>query len=221
MKLLVNMIVKFLIGLLLVSCLIFIPAGSLSFMNGWLLIILLFVPIFIFGCYLYIKKPNVLKRRLDVKEKEDTQKIVILLSLLVFIAGFIVSGLDYRYGWSDIPSYSVVVGSIILVLSYLLYVEVVRENEFLLRTVKVENEQKLIETGLYSLIRHPMYFSSLLMFMSMPLVLGSLYGLYVFLLFFVIFIVRIHNEEKVLVRDLKGYSKYKLKVKYKLIPYIW
>ena len=221
MKLLVNMIVKFLIGLLLVGSLVFIPAGSLSFMNGWLLIILLFVPIFIFGCYLYVKKPNVLKRRLDAKEKEGTQKIVILLSLLVFIAGFIVSGLDYRYAWSDIPSYSVIIGCIILFLSYLLYVEVVRENEFLLRTIKVEKEQKLIESGLYSLIRHPMYFSSLLIFMSIPLVLGSLYGLYVFLLFFVIFIVRIHNEEKILVRDLKGYSKYKLKVKYKLIPYIW
>lgn len=221
MKLFVDALVKFLLGIVLVGILIFLPAGTLSYFNGWLFIGLLFIPMFIFGIYLFIKKPKLLERRLNNKEKVGTQKLVVLISALLFIGGFIVCGLDYRYGWSSIPNYVVIISSIVLLFGYGLYVEVMRENEYLLRTVDVEKEQKLVDTGLYGLVRHPMYLSVILLFLSFPLVLGSLYGFYIFLIFPLVLIVRLHNEEKVLVKELKGYSKYKLRVKYKLIPYIW
>lgn len=221
MKLLINGLVKFIFGVVLVGLLVFLPAGTLSYINGWLFIGLLFIPMLIFGIYLFIKKPKLLERRLNAKEKVGIQKLVVLMSALLFICGFVVCGLDYRYGWSSIPNYVVIISSFVLLLGYGLYVEVMRENEYLLRTIEVEKEQKLIDTGLYGLIRHPMYLSVILLFLSFPLVLGSLYGFYIFLLFPVILIIRLHSEEKLLVRKLKGYSKYKLRVKYKLIPYIW
>lgn len=221
MKLLLSALIKFILGIILVCLLVFVPAGTLSYFNGWLFIGLLFIPMFIFGIYLFIKKPKLLERRLNNKEKENTQKIVVLISALLFIGGFIVSGLDFRYGWSNIPNYVVVISSIVLLIGYLLYVAVMKENEYLLRTIEVEKEQKVIDSGMYGIVRHPMYFSVLLLFLSFPLVLGSLYGFYVFLGFPVVLLIRIHNEEKVLVKNLKGYSKYKLKVKYKLIPFIW
>ena len=221
MKLLVSAITKFILGIVLVGLLIFIPAGTIKYINGWLFIVLLFVPMLIFGIYLYIKNPKLLKRRLNNKEKEKTQKIVLLISALLFIAGFIISSLDYRYNWSNIPNYIIIIASIVLLIGYYLYVKVMLQNEYLLRTIEVEKEQKLIDTGLYSLVRHPMYFSVLLIFLSIPLILGSLYGFYIFLFFIVVLIIRIKNEEKVLVKELPGYSKYKLKVKYKLIPYIY
>ena len=221
MNLLVSALVKFIFGIVLVCLLIFLPAGTLSYINGWLFIGLLFVPMLFFGIYLYIKNPKLLERRLNSKEKVGTQKLVVLMSALLFIGGFIVCGLDYRYGWSSIPNYVVIISSFVLLLGYGLYVEVMRENEYLLRTIEVEKEQKLIDTGLYGLVRHPMYLSVILLFLSFPLVLGSLYGFYIFLLFPLVLIIRLHSEEKILVKELKGYSKYKLRVKYKLIPYIW
>lgn len=221
MKLLVNALVKFILGIVLVMLLVFIPAGTLSYFNGWLFIGLLFIPMFIFGIYLFFKKPELLRRRLNNKEKEGTQKFVVLISALLFIGGFIVCGLDYRYGFSKLPDYIVIIGSVMLLIGYALYIEVMRENEYLLRTIEIEKEQKVVDTGLYGLVRHPMYLSVILLFLSFPLVLGSLYGFYIFLIFPLVLIIRIRNEEKILVKELKGYSKYKLKVKYKLIPFIW
>ena len=221
MKLFVNALVKFVLGIVLVMLLVFIPAGTLSYFNGWLFIGLLFIPMFIFGIYLFFKKPELLRRRLNNKEKEGTQKFVVLISALLFIGGFIVCGLDYRYGFSKLPDYIVIIGSVMLLIGYALYIEVMRENEYLLRTIEIEKEQKVVDTGLYGLVRHPMYLSVILLFLSFPLVLGSLYGFYIFLIFPLVLIIRIRNEEKILVKELKGYSKYKLKVKYKLIPFIW
>ena len=220
MKLLVNALVKFVLGIVLVMLLVFIPAGTLSYFNGWLFIGLLFIPMFIFGIYLFFKKPELLRRRLNNKEKEGTQKFVVLISALLFIGGFIVCGLDYRYEFSKLPDYIVIIGSVLLLIGYALYIEVMRENEYLLRTIEIEKEQKVVDTGLYGLVRHPMYLSVILLFLSFPLVLGSLYGFYIFLIFPLVLIIRIRNEEKILVKELKGYSKYKLKVKYKLIPFI-
>lgn len=221
MKLIVNALVKFVLGIVLVMLLVFIPAGTLSYFNGWLFIGLLFIPMFIFGIYLFFKKPELLRRRLNNKEKEGTQKFVVLISALLFIGGFIVCGLDYRYEFSKLPDYIVIIGSVLLLIGYALYIEVMRENEYLLRTIEIEKEQKVVDTGLYGLVRHPMYLSVILLFLSFPLVLGSLYGFYIFLIFPLVLIIRIRNEEKILVKELKGYSKYKLKVKYKLIPFIW
>lgn len=221
MKLFVNALVKFVLGIVLVMLLVFIPAGTLSYFNGWLFIGLLFIPMFIFGIYLFFKKPELLRRRLNNKEKEVTQKFVVLISALLFIGGFIVCGLDYRYGFSKLPDYIVIIGSVMLLIGYALYIEVMRENEYLLRTIEIEKEQKVVDTGLYGLVRHPMYLSAILLFLSFPLVLGSLYGFYIFLIFPLVLIIRIRNEEKILFKELKGYSKYKLKVKYKLIPFIW
>ena len=221
MKLLVNALVKFVLGIVLVMLLVFIPAGTLSYFNGWLFIGLLFIPMFIFGIYLFFKKPELLRSRLNNKEKEGTQKFVVLISALLFIGGFIVCGLDYRYEFSKLPDYIVIIGSVLLLIGYALYIEVMRENEYLLRTIEIEKEQKVVDTGLYGLVRHPMYLSVILLFLSFPLVLGSLYGFYIFLIFPLVLIIRIRNEEKILVKELKGYSKYKLKVKYKLIPFIW
>lgn len=221
MKLLVNALIKFVLGIVLVMLLLFIPAGTLSYFNGWLFIGLLFIPMFIFGIYLFFKKPELLRRRLNSKEKEGTQKFVVLISALLFIGGFIVCGLDYRYDFSKLPDYIVIIGSVMLLIGYALYIEVMRENEYLLRTIEIEKDQKVVDTGLYGLVRHPMYLSVILLFLSFPLVLGSLYGFYIFLIFPLVLIIRIRNEEKILVKELKGYSKYKLKVKYKLIPFIW
>lgn len=221
MKLVTSALIKYLCGLIITSLLIFIPSGTIKNYNGWLLLILLFVPMLFLGIYLYIKKPKLLQRRLKSKEKEKTQKLVILLSLVLFVSGFIICGLDFKYKWSSIPKYIVILASITLLFSYFLYIKIMKENEYLLRTIEVEKNQKLVDTGLYSVIRHPMYLSVTLLFLSIPLVLGSLYGFYLFLIFPMIIILRIQNEEKVLAINLKGYSAYKLRVKYKLIPYIW
>lgn len=221
MKLLLNTSIKFIMGVVLVGILLFIPAGTFKYPNAWLFIALLFIPMLIFGIYLYIKKPKLLERRLNNKEKEKTQKIVILISALLFISGFIVSSLDYKNNWSNIDPWISIVAGFVLLIGYYLYIKVMLQNEYLLRTIEVEKKQKLIDTGLYSIVRHPMYFSVLLIFLSIPLILGSLYGFYIFLIFPILLIIRIKNEEKVLLKELPGYSKYKFKVKYKLIPYIW
>ena len=220
-KLFFEAIIKFMLGILIIGLLIFIPANTLNYWNGWLLMILLFIPMFMAGIVMMIKSPDLLKRRLDVKEKEIEQKKVVLYSGLMFIAGFIIAGLNYRYNWIQLPKIVVIVSSIIFVLSYILYAEVLRENVYLSRTIEVQKEQKVIDTGLYGIIRHPMYLSTLLLFLSMPLILGSIISFIIFLIYPVIICKRINNEEKVLEKELKGYSKYKKKVRYKMIPFIW
>ena len=220
-KLLIEAFIKFILGLLLVTGLLLIPAGSLYYNNAWLLIVLLFIPMFIVGILLMIINPNLLRRRLDAKEQEMEQKEVIILSGIMFISGFIIAGLNYRYQWLILPNSIVIIGSIIFLISYILYGEVLRENEYLSRTIKVEKDQKLIDTGFYSIIRHPMYSIIIFLFLSMPLVLNSIYTFLIFLIYPIIIIKRIKNEEEVLEKELKGYKEYKKKVKYRLIPYIW
>ena len=221
MKLLLNAIIKFIFGLILVVALIFIPAGSLDYINGWLFITLLFVPILLLGIVMFIKAPNLLKERLDGKEKESTQKGVLLVSGLAFLAGFIVAGLDHRFTWSRVPSLVVIAASILFLLSYALYCEVMRENSYLSRTVKVQEGQRVVDSGLYGIVRHPMYMATIVLFLMIPLILGSIYALIPFFSYPIVIVIRILNEEKVLTEQLEGYSEYKKKVKYRLIPFIW
>ena len=221
MKLLIRAVLKFLCGLLFVGVLIFIPAGTLSYLGGWLFIALLFIPILILGTVMYLRSPDLLAKRLDAKEKESTQRGVVALSGFMFLGGFIVAGLDFRFGWSYVPAWVVAVASAVLLVSYALYAEVTRENAYLSRTIKVEVGQKIVDTGLYGIVRHPMYAVTIWMFLSIPLILGSWYALILFALYPFIIAMRIINEEKVLVRELGGYETYKQKVKYRLIPFIW
>lgn len=221
MKLFLNALIKFIFGFLAVGILIFAPAGTFEFKNGWLLIIILFVPMVIFGAVLLFKAPKLLERRLDNKEKQSVQKGVVALSAVLFVIGFVVSGLDFKYGWSHIPQAAVLVASFFFLVSYGIYAEVMRENSYLSRTVKVENNQKVIDTGLYALVRHPMYAATVWMFLAIPIVLGSWIALIVFAHYPIIIVIRILNEEKVLEKELQGYSEYKKKVKYRLIPLVW
>ena len=220
-KLFFQAIGKFLLGLALVFGLLFIPAGSLQYVNGWIFMGLLFIPMFIVGIILMIKNPELLKRRLNAKEKEGEQKQVVLLSGFMFLFGFVVAGLNYRFKWFELPNIVTIISSIIFIISYVLYGIVLKENTYLLRTIEVEKNQKVIDTGLYGIVRHPMYAATILLFLSMPLVLGSLFSFVIFLVYPVIIAKRIKNEEKVLEKDLKGYTEYKKKVKYKIIPFIW
>lgn len=221
MKLFVQGITKFLLGIILVGVLLFVPAGTLDYINAWLLMGLLFIPMFIVGILLMIINPDLLKRRLDAKEKEQEQKEVIVLSGLMFITGFIIAGLNYKYNWITLSNTTVVIASILFVISYLLYGEILRENSYLLRTIKVEKDQKVVDTGFYGIIRHPMYAVTIPLFLSMPIILNSPISFIIFLIYPFIIIKRINNEEKVLEKDLKGYKEYQKKVKYKLIPFIW
>ena len=220
-KLFFQAITKFLIGALLVGALIFVPAGTIKFLNGWIFMGVLFVPMFIFGIYLMFKNPDLLKRRLNAKEKEGEQKTVIALSGLMFMAGFVIDGLNYRFGWVVLPNIVTIVASIVFVISYILYAEVLRENAYLLRTIEVEKGQKVVDTGMYGIVRHPMYIVTILLFLSIPLILGSIISFVIFLMYPFIIIKRIKNEEKVLEKDLDGYIEYEKKVKYRLIPFIW
>ena len=220
-KLFFQAIGKFLLGLALVFGLLFIPAGSLQYVNGWIFMGLLFIPMFIVGIILMIKNPELLKRRLNAKEKEGEQKQVVLLSGLMFIFGFVIAGLNYRFKWLELSNTVTIISSIIFIISYVLYGIVLKENTYLLRTIEVEKNQKVIDTGLYGIVRHPMYAATILLFLSMPLVLGSLFSFVIFLVYPVIIAKRIKNEEIVLEKDLKGYTEYKKKVKYKIIPFIW
>lgn len=220
-KLLLSALTKFLLGLVLVGAILFLPAGSFSFVGGWLFIALLFIPMIFLGVFLFIKSPELLEKRLDAKEKENTQKGVVALSGLLFLAGFIVAGLDYRFAWSHVPTWLVIVASVILLASYALYAEVMRENAYLSRTIEVQEGQKVVDTGLYGIVRHPMYAVTIWLFLSIPLVLGSFFSLLCFLPYPIIMAVRILNEEKVLTNGLDGYADYKKKVKYRLIPFIW
>jgi len=221
MKLLVNAITKFLCGLVLVGLLIFLPAGTFAYRNGWLLMGLLFGPMLIAGFVMFFKSPAFLAKRLDVREKQGTQKGVLASSGLMFIAGFVVAGLDFRFSWSKMPSAVVIIASALFLAAYVLYAEVMRENAYLSRTVKVEEGQKVVDTGLYGIVRHPMYMATILLFLMMPLVLGSWYALIVFAFYPAIILVRLKDEEELLTRELPGYAEYKKKVKYRIIPYIW
>lgn len=219
-KLFIEAILKFLLGILIVGLLLFIP-GTINYFNGWLLMILLFIPMFIAGIIMMIKSPSLLKSRLNAKEVELEQKIVVKLSGLMFLIGFILAGLNYRYKWIMLPNIVVIIAAIIFLISYLIYAKVLRENVFLSRTIGVLKNQKVINTGLYKIVRHPMYTATIFLFLSMPLILNSLISFIIFLAYPFIIIKRINNEEKVLEKELKGYKEYKREVKYKLIPFIW
>ena len=205
----------------MVGLLVFLPAGTFNYLGGWILMGILFIPMFIAGIIMMIKNPKLLASRLNAKEKEKKQDLVVKLSGLMFIAGFVVAGLDYRYKWLELPIYVNIIGSVIFILSYILYAVVLKQNTFLSRTIEVVDAQYVIDTGLYSIVRHPMYTATVFLFLAMPLVLGSLLSFVIFMLYPVIIVLRIKNEEMVLSRELVGYKEYLTKVKYRLIPYIW
>jgi protein-S-isoprenylcysteine O-methyltransferase Ste14 len=214
-------IIKFSLGVILIGLLVFLPAGTLSYINGWIFMGVLFIPMFIAGIIMLIKSPDLLKSRLEAKEKQKEQSLVVKLSGLMFIAGFVVAGLDYRFKLLELPFYVNIIGSVIFILSYILYAVVLKQNTFLSRTIEVVEEQYVIDTGLYSIVRHPMYTATVFLFLAMPLVLGSLLSFVIFMFYPIIIVLRIKNEEMVLSRELVGYKEYLTKVKYRLIPYIW
>jgi len=220
-KLFIQAIGKFFSGIFMLSLLLLLPAGTVFYWNAWLLIGILFIPMFIVGIILMFSNPELLRKRLKVKEKETEQKSVIISGGLMFICGFIVAGLDYRYQWSVLPKWLVIVATVIFFAGYLMYAEVLRENRYLSRTVEIQESQKVIDTGLYAIVRHPMYTSTILLFLSLPLVLGSLSSFVIFLMYPLIVIKRIKNEEEVLEKGLAGYSDYKNRIKYKVIPFVW
>ena len=220
-KLFAQAISKYLLGVILVGTILFLPAWSFSYWNAWLFMGILFVPMFIAGIVMLGKNPELLQKRLDAKEKEAEQKSVVASSGLMFLASFIVAGLDWRFGWTNMPNWMVWAATGLFLLSYVLYAEVLRENTYLSRTIEVQENQKVIDTGLYGIVRHPMYMATIVLFLSMPLVLGSLYSFIIMLVYIPIIAKRIRNEEKVLEESLPGYKEYKQKVKYKVIPFIW
>lgn len=220
-KLFIQAIIKFFFGVLLVGLLVFLPAGTLQFFNGWLFMGILFVPMFIAGIVMMAKNPKLLESRLNAKEKQADQSLVVKLSGLMFLAGFIVAGLDFRFGWFPLPKGVSVGAAVVFLIAYVLYAEVLRENTYLSRTIEVQENQKVIDTGLYGIVRHPMYFATVLLFLVMPLVLGSLISFVIFLAYPFIIAKRIKGEEQFLERELAGYKEYKEKVKYRLIPFVW
>ena len=214
-------LLKFFAGVVLLGALIFLPAGTLYYWNAWLLMGILFVPMFFAGIVMMFKNPDLLKKRLNAKEKEDEQGLVIKLSGLMFILGFVTAGLNFRFHWIDLPKWVSWAAAVVFLLSYLLYAEVLRENTYLSRTIEVQENQTVIDTGLYGIVRHPMYSVTIILFLAMPLVLGSLISFVIFLVYPFIISKRICNEEKVLEEGLAGYSEYKKKVKYKVSPFLW
>lgn len=221
MKLLTEALVKFTCGLAMVALLIFLPAGTWNYPYGWLLVGLLFGPMLIAGFVMFFKTPDFLKKRLDAKEKQAAQKGVLAFSGLMFIAGFVLAGLDFRFGWSSMPRWVVIAASVLFLIAYALYAEVMRENAYLSRTIKVEEGQTVVDTGLYGIVRHPMYAVTILLFLMIPLVLGSWYALIAFAFYPAIIVVRLKDEEDLLTRELPGYAAYKQKVRYRIIPFIW
>ena len=220
-KLFIQAILKFLFGVVLVGVFIFLPAGTFNYFGGWLLMGILFIPMFIAGIIMIIKSPDFLKKRLKAKETEAEQDLVIKLSGLMFIGGFVVAGLGVRFNWYSLPLYANIIGAALFAASYILYAEVMRENAYLSRTIEIQENQKVVSTGLYGIVRHPMYSVTLILFLSMPIILGSLYSLVIFLFYPFIIAKRIKHEEKFLEENLDGYREYKEKVKYRLIPFIW
>ena len=221
LKLFISAILKFSLGAVLVGLLVFLPAGTFAFFNGWLFMGILFVPMFLAGLVMMAKNPKLLQSRLDAKEKQKEQDLVVKLSGLMFLAGFIVAGLGVRFDWYTLPKPVVIASAIVFLIAYILYAEVLRENTYLSRTIEVQEDQKVIDTGLYGIVRHPMYSVTLLLFLSMPLVLGSVYSFVIFLAYPFIIAKRIKHEEEFLEKELNGYKEYKQKVKYRLIPFIW
>ena len=220
-KLLLQALVKFVLGFLLTGLLIFLPAGTLRFWNGWLLMAVLFIPMFLAGCVMLVKAPALLRRRLNAKEREAEQKGVIAWSGLLFVAAFLLAGFGYRFDWPMLPRWACLVFAGVFLLGYALFAEVLRENEFLSRTVEVQAGQRVVDSGLYGVVRHPMYLATLLLFLSMPLILGSVYAFAVMLAYLPLIAARIRGEEALLERELAGYREYKEKVRYRLIPGIW
>lgn len=221
MKLMLQALTKFSVGLFFIGLLLFPPAGTFAYGNAWLFIGLLFGPMTVLGILLLLKAPDLLAKRLQSKEKEEEQKLVVLASLLMFVGGFVVAALDFRFQWTPVPKIVVIMASIVLLISYGLYAEVMRENAYLSRTVEIQENQKVIDTGLYGIVRHPMYFSTVLLFLSIPLVLGSGIAFVIFLPYPFLLVKRIRNEEEVLEKGLEGYTEYKQKVKYRMIPFLW
>lgn len=221
MKLFGQALIKFALGLLLVGALLFLPAGSFLYINAWLFIALLFAPMLLLGAVLLVKAPKLLEKRLNAKETEGAQKGVVAISGLMFVIGFVVAGLDYRFGWSHVPLWAVAVAAVVLLAAYALYAEVMRENAYLSRTIEVQNDQKVVDTGLYGIVRHPMYAATLWLFLAIPLVLGSWWSLVCFLPYIAVIVVRIRNEEQVLEAGLVGYTAYQKRVRYRLIPFVW
>ena len=220
-KLFLQAIIKYALGVLMVCALLFIPANSFEYWNGWLFMGVLFIPMFVAGIILMKKNPELLNKRLKAKEKENEQKWVLLFSGLMFISGFIIAGLNYRYKWIEVPNIVIIISSILFIIAYILYAEVLRENTYLSRTIEVQDNQKVIDTGLYGIVRHPMYAVTIILFLTIPLILGSVISFLIFLIYPILIAKRIRNEEKVLEKELKGYTDYKEKVKYKVIPFIW
>jgi protein-S-isoprenylcysteine O-methyltransferase Ste14 len=220
-KLFIQAITKFVLGVVLVGLLIFLPAGTFLFPNGWIFMGILFVPMFLAGIVMMFKNPELLRKRLNAKEKQKEQSLVVKLSGLMFFVGFIVAGLGFRFEWYILPKGVIIGATVIFLVAYILYAEVLRENTFLSRTIEVQENQKVVDTGLYGMVRHPMYSITLLLFLSMPLVLGSIYSFLIFLAYPFIIAKRIKNEEEFLEKELVGYQEYKHKVKYRLIPFIW
>ena len=220
-KLFFSAITKFLLGFFLIALLIFLPAGSLDYLNGWLFLGVLFIPMFIAGIVMMFKSPELLKKRLEAKEKQKEQNLVIKLSGLMFLSGFVIAGLNFRFGWHILSKNIVIIAVVLFLISYILYAEVLRENAYLSRTIKVEENQKVVDTGLYSIVRHPMYATTLILFLTIPLILGSIYSFLIFLSYPFIIANRIKHEEKLLQNKLEGYKEYCKKGKYRLIPFIW
>ena len=220
-SLFISAITKFLLGVVLVGVLIFLPAGTFNYLGGWLLMGILFIPMFGAGIVMMIKNPSLLASRLKAKEADREQDLVVKLSGLMFLAGFVVAGLGVRFSWYFLPTPVIIVGACLFIVAYILYAEILRENTYLSRTIEVQENQRVIDTGLYGIVRHPMYATTLLLFLSMPIVLGSLYSLVIFLAYPFIIAKRLKNEEKFLEENLEGYREYKTKVKYRLIPFIW
>ena len=219
--LLTQALIKFLAGILLIGLLVFLPAGSVAYWQGWLLMGVLFVPMFIAGIVMLVKSPDLLSKRLNAKEKEGTQKAVVALTGLLFIISFVTAGLNWRFNWWILPDWTVWTATALFIISYLLYAEVLRENEYLSRTIEVQEGQKVIHTGLYGIVRHPMYMATVIMFLSMPLVLGSPISFIIMLGYIPVIAKRIRNEEMVLSEGLDGYKEYMKRVKYKVVPFIW
>lgn len=221
MKLLLNGLTKLVAGAVLLGLLLFLPAWTFNYFGAWLFLGVLLIPVMIMGAVLFVKAPALLEKRLQDKEKEASQKGVVALSGLMFIGGFVLSALDFRFGWSSVPFWLTISAAAVFLIGYAVFAEVMRENAYLSRTVEVQEGQKVVSTGLYGVVRHPMYLATLLMFLPMPLILQSLWGLIPFALYPVIIVVRILNEEKVLTEGLEGYAEYKKKVKYRLLPFVW
>ena len=220
-RLLLEALIKFISGVIILGLLLFLPAWTIFWVNAWIFMALLFIPMFLALILMYFKEPELLKNRLKSKENQTEQKNVIIYSAVMFLAAFIIAGLNYNFKWVELPKFFVILGIVVFILSYLMFGEVLRENKYLSRTVEVQEGQNVVDTGLYGIIRHPMYSSTVFLFLSMPLILGSPLSFLIMIFYIPIIVKRIENEEMVLEKELNGYKNYKEKVKYKIIPYIW